>query len=136
MLQAQQGPVRTRKRRTQRVFCSLQSRQFLPALGPWQDLTLDSCPLASAYHLHRGRRIQDQTDVDVPDAVLAKTSTDTPEQFLSTLAAKAPPLAALKKDSELHMKKVCPSRPLFALCVLVDVVVNDPICVHHRPGAW
>ncbi len=34
------------------------------------------------------RRIQDQTDGDIPDALLSKTSQETPDQFLATLTAK------------------------------------------------
>uniref|UniRef100_A0A7S1DS89 Calponin-homology (CH) domain-containing protein n=1 Tax=Hemiselmis andersenii TaxID=464988 RepID=A0A7S1DS89_HEMAN len=52
------------------------------------------------------RRIQDQTDADVPDDVLAQTSTETPDQFLAALTSKVPSGAALKKESELYMKKV------------------------------
>lgn len=104
-----QATKRERERRDLRVELS-QHEKARRQLLVERDTAADEVHNGIDYFEESLRRIQDQTDVDVPDELLAKTSTEGPEEFLSTLVAKVPSHAALKKDSELYMKKVLERR--------------------------
>jgi len=52
------------------------------------------------------RRMQDVVDEPVDDALLSKTATDSPHEFLQSLATRVPRGVEMQKESEQYMNKV------------------------------
>ena len=52
------------------------------------------------------RRIQDAVDVPVDEALLSKTATESPHEFLQSLAGRVPRSLEMQKESEQYMTKV------------------------------